>query len=441
MTLRRPLLVLLCTVLLHPGLAAQEPGAQESGAQEPFDVERYIQNELSTEHSADELQLLSVPLTADQLAEEADRWLALLQTSMARVAGLKVAALNAEGDELVRIDEAINQEVDIRGDLADKFLVIVDAMELKGAPQETVDGYRQFISGAIASELQGTDIQTTLSEIIEWVKSRDGGITFLFGLATVIGSLFGLFIVARLVRGLTARGLRRVRNLSQLMKEFLLKVVFWLTFLVGLLIVLSLLGVNITPMFAVLGGASFILAFAMQETLGNFAAGLMIMTNKPFDVGDLVDTNGVLGTVEAVSVVSTTIRTFDNQVVIMPNSQVWGSIITNVTVSPTRRVDMVFGIGYSDDIETAQQVLEKLVEDHPLTLDDPEPQIKVHELADSSVNFICRPWAKTEDYWTVYWDLTRQVKEQFDASGVSIPFPQRDVHLYQQANADTDREA
>jgi small conductance mechanosensitive channel len=154
------------------------------------------------------------------------------------------------------------------------------------------------------------------------------------------------------------------------------------------------------------------------------------MINKPFDVGDLVDTNGILGEVEAVSIVSTTVRTLDNQVVILPNSAVWGSIITNVTVSPLRRVDMVFGIGYGDDIDTAMEVLESIVADHPLTLDDPEPLIKMHELADSSVNFICRPWSKTEDYWTVYWDLTRQVKERFDAAGVSIPFPQRDVHLF-----------
>jgi small conductance mechanosensitive channel len=171
----------------------------------------------------------------------------------------------------------------------------------------------------------------------------------------------------------------------------------------------------------------------MQETLGNLAAGMMIMINKPFDVGDLVDTNGILGEVEAVSIVSTTVRTLDNQVVILPNSAVWGSIITNVTVSPVRRVDMVFGIGYGDDMETAQRVIEQIVAAHPLILEEPKPNIRVHELADSSVNFICRPWTKTEHYWDVYWDLTRQVKEGFDAAGVSIPFPQRDVHLYKEA--------
>jgi small conductance mechanosensitive channel len=230
------------------------------------------------------------------------------------------------------------------------------------------------------------------------------------------------------------RGLRRTSSLSKLLKDFLLKTVFWLTFAVGFMIVLGIFGVNVTPLFAVLGGASFIIAFAMQDTLGNLASGLMIMINKPFDVGDLIDTNGVTGTVEAVSISSTKIRTFDNQLIIMPNASVWGSTITNVTVSPTRRVDLVFGIGYGDDMDKATAILERLVAEHELVLDDLKPNIRVHELADSSVNFIVRPWTKTEDYWTVYWDLTKAVKAAFDAEGVSIPFPQRDVHLFQEGS-------
>ena len=174
------------------------------------------------------------------------------------------------------------------------------------------------------------------------------------------------------------------------------------------------------------------MALAANARAARLAAGLMIMINKPFDVGDLINTNSVLGKVESVSIVSTTVRTIDNQVVILPNSSVWGSIITNVTVSPTRRVDLVFGIGYGDDIDKASSVLERVVRAHPMVLEDPEPVIKVHELADSSVNFVVRPWAETENYWQVYWDLTRQVKQAFDAEGITIPFPQRDVHFYRE---------
>jgi len=134
--------------------------------------------------------------------------------------------------------------------------------------------------------------------------------------------------------------------------------------------------------------------------------------------------------VQALNLVSTTIKTFDNKVMIVPNNTRWNNVITNATGSPTRRVDLVFGIAYTDDVDHAADVLESVVRDHPLTLADPPPTIRVHELGDSSVNLICRPWVKTPDYWTVYWDLMREVKKRFDAEGLSIPFPQRDIHVH-----------
>jgi small conductance mechanosensitive channel len=155
----------------------------------------------------------------------------------------------------------------------------------------------------------------------------------------------------------------------------------------------------------------------------------MIMLHRPFDEGDYVDVGGVSGTVKTVSIVATTVTTPDNQVIVIPNKNVWGNIITNVTASDTRRVDLVFGISYEDSIPEATQVLEEAVAAHPLVLKEPAPTIRVNELADSSVNLICRPWVKTSDYWTVYWDLMRQVKERFDEVGISIPYPQQDVHV------------
>jgi small conductance mechanosensitive channel len=203
------------------------------------------------------------------------------------------------------------------------------------------------------------------------------------------------------------------------------------TFLVGLVVALSMLEVNIGPFLAAIGAAGFIIGFALQGTLSNFAAGIMILLYRPYDIGDFVNVAGVSGTVSAMTLVSTTLKLPDNQTVVIPNNSIWGDIITNVTGSETRRVDMVFGIGYDDDIAKAQGILEKIVKDHPLVLGSPEAVVRVNELADSSVNFVCRPWAKTSDYWTVYWDITRQVKEQFDQNSISIPFPQRDVHVHQ----------
>jgi small conductance mechanosensitive channel len=154
---------------------------------------------------------------------------------------------------------------------------------------------------------------------------------------------------------------------------------------------------------------------------------------RPFDVGDVVEVAGVLGTVQSMNLLSINIRTPDNKSVIVSNNQVWGGVITNVTGSDTRRVDLVFGIAYGDDIGHARKVLEDVVAAHEKVLKTPEPVIRVHELADSSVNFICRPWVRTADYWEVYWDLTAAVKQRFDSEDISIPFPQRDVHLFQTA--------
>jgi small conductance mechanosensitive channel len=274
---------------------------------------------------------------------------------------------------------------------------------------------------------------------MRWLTSPEGGVGVGIRLAIIVGSLFGLFVVARIVRNWARRAFVRVPSLSKLLRGFLVMVVYWLTIVVGLMIVLAALGVDITPLFAMVGGASFIIAFALQETLGNLASGLMIMINRPFDEGDLVKISGLLGKVVHVSVVSTTITTPDNQIIVIPNSKVWGDVITNVTASDKRRIDLVFGIGYDDSIEKAQRILEELVANHSLVLDDPEPVIQVHELADSSVNFVVRPWVVTENYWEVYWDLQRSVKETFDANDVSIPFPQRDIHVHVADNDEATR--
>jgi small conductance mechanosensitive channel len=144
----------------------------------------------------------------------------------------------------------------------------------------------------------------------------------------------------------------------------------------------------------------------------------------------------VFGTVHDMSLVSTTILTIDHQTLIVPNAKIWGDVIKNVTAQDTRRVDMVFGIGYGDDIRQAERVLKSIIEAHDKVLKDPEPTVKLHELGDSSVNFVVRPWVKTDDYWDVFWDVTREVKLRFDSEGISIPFPQRDVHVYpEQAEA------
>jgi small conductance mechanosensitive channel len=289
---------------------------------------------------------------------------------------------------------------------------------------------RGYLSAIISEGRSQLTLQEFADSFLEWLVSPEGGVQVGFRIAVVSGSLFALLIVARIVRAWARSVFIRVPTLSKLLRGFLVMVVYWFTIAFGLMIVLAALGVDVTPLFALVGGASFILAFALQETLGNLAAGLMIMINRPFDEGDYVQIAGLGGTVRHVSVVSTTVTTPDNQVIVIPNSKVWGDVITNVTASETRRVDLIFGISYGDSIERAQRILEELVTNHPLVLKDPAPLIRVSALADSSVNFIVRPWVKTSDYWSVNWDLQRAVKEAFDANGISIPFPQTDIHLH-----------
>ena len=199
-----------------------------------------------------------------------------------------------------------------------------------------------------------------------------------------------------------------------------------------------MIGIETTSFIAVLGAAGLAIGLALQGSLANFAGGVLVLLFKPFRVGDFIDAQGVAGTVSEIQIFNTILTTPDNKKVIVHNSQITGGSITNFSAHDTRRVDMVFGIGYGDDIAEAKSILESLVHEHELVLNDPAPVVRLHELADSSVNFICRPWTKTGDYWAVYWDITHAVKESFDSNGISIPFPQQDMHVYHHGDAAPD---
>ena len=243
--------------------------------------------------------------------------------------------------------------------------------------------------------------------------------------------LFVFRLLARFVRRLVRAATERSSlEMSALLKNILISTIGGTVMALGVLMALSQVGISLGPMLAGLGVAGFIVGFALQDTLGNFAAGAMILIYRPFDVNDFVEVTGASGLVKKMNMVSTTITTFDNQTLVVPNSKIWGDVIKNVTAQKERRVDLEFGIGYDDDIELAERVLTEIVAAHEKVLEHPEPNIKLHTLGDSSVNFIVRPWTKTEDYWSVYWDLMREVKLRFDREGISIPYPQRDIHLY-----------
>ena len=273
------------------------------------------------------------------------------------------------------------------------------------------------------SFLEKIDVQQlTTQYVIPWVSN------ILFAiLIFVIGRLISKWIVA-----LVRRGLGRSK-LDAMLINFVLSILSWILFLVVLVATLDQLQVDTTSFIALLGAAGLAVGLALKDSLQNFASGVMLILFRPFKAGDFVSAGGAEGVVEEIRIFSTTMRTPDNREVVVPNGDIFTSVIINNNARETRRIDFVIGIGYDDDLKRAKEVFEKVLAEHPAILQDPAPQVAVCELADSSVNFVVRPWCKTEDYFDVMFDVTERIKLACDANGISIPFPQRDVHLHQVA--------
>lgn len=298
--------------------------------------------------------------------------------------------------------------------------------------------YRQQVvtaTGALTTDV--LDVGVIGGLIAEWSKtvfnfSRTEGPRLLFSIFLFVLILFAFSRLARLVQKGVERALLSGKvQMSHLLKRMVVSTAKNLTFFIGILFALSQLGISLGPLLAGLGIAGFIIGFALQDSLSNFASGLMILIYRPFDVGDHVEAGGIMGKVDRMSLVNTTFRTFDNQVFVVPNNMIWQTVIKNLTAQHTRRVDLTFGISYGDDIDKAKAILKDVAENYDAVLKSPETNIRVNELGDSSVNLILRPWVKTDDYWDTYWDLTEIVKKRFDEEGITIPFPQRDVHMFE----------
>lgn len=240
------------------------------------------------------------------------------------------------------------------------------------------------------------------------------------------------FMTVKIITSLLGRAMNRAR-LDTTLVRFISNFAFMLLMTLVVIFTIGKLGVDTTSFAAVIAAAGLAIGLALQGSLGNFASGVMIIGLRPFRVGDLVELNGVMGKVEAVGVFFTELTRPDNTRIVVPNGQVIDDNIINYTINGTRRIDLVAGIGYGDDIKEAKEVFERILAAHPQVLDEPAPQVAVAELADSSVNFVVRPWVQAADYWAVRCEITEQIKLELDAAGINIPFPQRDVHLHQVA--------
>jgi small conductance mechanosensitive channel len=325
---------------------------------------------------------------------------------------------------------------------SDNLESALELMEDRG--METAE-YRRYLlvsTGALTADNLNVGVLQGL--LGDWVGQTrawldESGWNFVLQLLVFLAILAISWVIARVVNQVVVRALRGSHlNMSTLLRDTIVRWSTRIVMLLGLLIALSQIGVELGPVLAGLGVAGFVIGFALQDTLSNFAAGMMILLYRPFDMGDFVEVGGVVGKVADMSLVSTTVLSVDNQRYIIPNSQIWGNVIQNVTAERIRRVDLVFGIGYESDIPEAERILEDIVSRHERVLDDPEPMVKLSELGDSSVNFVVRPWCSTADYWDVRFDITRQVKLRFDEAGISIPFPQRDVHIHHPGRDDAE---
>jgi small conductance mechanosensitive channel len=425
------------------------------------------------------------PLTKSELEVEAKAWLLLLQEKVEEISVTEVAAIyqkkeiveaeeaeealqeaektlsqdenqqkvvedakskeKKEGESVTTPEEAKEETADpqtalikhINGLMAertlliDRFKVVLAELAAKGGETAEYDTYIKAVSGL---KVDVTDVSASWTTISGWLMSAEGGFRWALNIAQFI-IIIVVFYFLSIVAGKAAnKALSKTKNFSTLLRAFLVLTARRLVLFVGLFVGLSALEINLGPVLAVIGAAGFVIAFALQNSLSNFASGILMLLYRPFDVSDFISVAGTLGKVESMNLLSTQLRTPDNQLVIVPNNSVWGDVIINVTGITERRVDLMFGIGYNDDIDKAQKILEEIVNEHELVLKDPGAIVKLHELADSSVNFVCRPWVKPDDYWDVYWDITKEVKRRFDAEGVSIPFPQRDVHIFQESS-------
>jgi len=260
-----------------------------------------------------------------------------------------------------------------------------------------------------------------LENIIE--SATPYAINILFALAIFIIGKTVAKIATNIIKKMLAKS-----NVNETLQVFLGNVIYGLLLVVVVLAALSKLGVETTSFVAILGAVGLAVGLAFQSTLSNISAGVMIVIFRPFNIGDFIEAGGVAGVVEELNLFNTVFKTADNKVIIVANSNIIGGNITNYSLKETRRVDFVFGIGYDDDLKLAKETLQNIMNKDTRILQDPAPFVAVGELADSSVNFTVRVWVKSADYWAVHFDTIEEVKLTFDAKGISIPYPQMDVH-------------
>lgn len=270
-----------------------------------------------------------------------------------------------------------------------------------------------------------------MNDVILWFQENQADIFYYIGrLLIALMIIIGGFVISKTIGRTMIRRLDK-SQIDNAVVSFLVGILRTIIVVAALLMALSHVGIQTTSFIAILGAAGLAVGLALQGSLSNFASGVLIMIYRPFHSGDYVEAGNIAGTVLSIELFNTVMKTPDNKVVTVPNSQITNSPITNYSQQPTRRVDMVIGVSYAADLKKTKQVLMQVINEDERVLPEPEPRVAVTELGDSSVNLIVRPWVNSEDYWPVYWDMMEKIKIRLDENGIGIPFPQMDVHLHQ----------
>ncbi|WP_318496361.1 small-conductance mechanosensitive channel MscS [Photobacterium leiognathi] len=287
----------------------------------------------------------------------------------------------------------------------------------------------ESVTDKVVDKISDNSLTDSVLHAGNWLSdNQDLLIQYAVNLVSALLILFIGNMIVKAVAGAVAKVLRK-KDMDNAVVEFIHGLVRYLLFVIVLIAALSRIGVQTASVVAVIGAAGLAVGLALQGSLSNFAAGVLIVAFRPFKSGDFVEVAGVSGAVESIQIFSTELRTPDNKTVVVPNSSIIGNPITNYSRNATRRIDLVIGVSYSADLQKTKEVLKRVVNADERVLKDPEPTIGVVALADSSVNFVVRPWVNTPDYWAVYFDLNQAIKEELDEEGIEIPFPQMDVHL------------
>jgi len=340
---------------------------------------------------------------------------------------------SAEGSpDDATLQAAVRAAEEALDDAATSLWAICDVMDDLGL--KTAE-YRQVLiraTGEITGDVLDVDVLTGLFDDAvaaarDWLDRRGPPLLARAALFVAILALF--WMLGGVVRRLVTRLTDRAEHVSELSRSILVGVASNTVIVLGFFIALAQVGVDVTALLAGLGIAGFIVGFALQDTLANFASGAMILLYRPFDVGDVIEAGGVNGTVGGMSLVSTTILTFDNETLVVPNSKIWGDVIRNVTAQEVRRVDLEFGFSHTLDVVRTEEVLASILSEHAKVLEDPEPLVKVHKLTDLTTRIVVRPWVKREDYWEVYWDLTREAKLRLAREGIPLGLAPQAVQL------------